>query len=100
MIGGNNGNQSGSGTIVKKSPPTIEMINPRDTTMNLYEGTSFNLRFQTTISTEIREISVTIDGKVIQSATTGEIFVFPVSSTGLAPGKHTVKVSVTDGDFQ
>jgi penicillin-binding protein 1A len=100
VIGGNNGNQSGSGTIVKKSPPTIEMINPRDTTMNLYEGTSFNLRFQTTISTEIREISVTIDGKVIQSATTGEIFVFPVSSTGLAPGKHTVKVSVTDGDFQ
>lgn len=89
-----------TGTGAKKVPPTIEMTNPRDATMNLYEGTTFNLRFQTKISTEIREISVTIDDKIIQSATTGEVFVFPVSSAGLAVGKHTVKVSVTDGDFQ
>ncbi len=76
------------------------MINPLDTTISLYEGTNFNLRFQTTISTEVREISVTIDDKVVQSATTGELFVFPISSSGLEIGKHTVKISATDGDFQ
>jgi hypothetical protein len=91
---------TGTGAGVKKSPPTIEMSNPRDATMSLYEGTNFNLRFQVTISTDVREISVMIDDKIVQSASTGEVFVYPISSAGLSVGKHTVKVSATDGDFQ
>jgi hypothetical protein len=47
----------------------------------LYEESNFNLRFQTTIATTTREINVTIDDKVIQTATTGDLFVFPVSAT-------------------
>jgi hypothetical protein len=76
------------------------MTNPKSSSLNLYESDTFNLRFQTNISTVVREISVTIDNKMIQSATTGDIFVFPVSATGLAQGKHTVKITATDGNFQ
>ena len=60
----------------------------------------FNLRFQTSISTVVREVVVTIDDAVVQSATTGDVFVFPVGATGLSAGKHTVKISVTDANFQ
>ena len=83
-----------------KTPPTIAMTNPKSSSLNLYEGDTFNLRFQTSISTVVREISVTIDDKIIQSATTGDIFVFPVSATGLTQGKHSVKITATDGNFQ
>jgi hypothetical protein len=83
-----------------KTPPTIAMINPKSSSLNLYEEDTFNLRFQTSISTVVREISVTIDDTIIQSATTGDIFVFPVGTTGLAQGKHTVKITVTDANLQ
>ena len=83
-----------------QAPPTITMINPRGSSLNLYEWDLFNLRFKTVIPTTVREISVMIDDKVIQSATTGEIFVFPVSATGLTQGKHTVKITATDANFR
>jgi hypothetical protein len=48
----------------------------------------------------VREIVVTIDDAVIQTADTGDVFVFPVSATGLSVGKHTVKIKVTDANLQ
>jgi penicillin-binding protein 1A len=83
-----------------QAPPTITMTNPKWSSLNLYEWDTFNLRFQTMISSIVREISVMIDDKIIQSATTGEIFVFPVSAAGLDLGKHTVKISATDANFK
>lgn len=83
-----------------KTPPTITMINPRWSSLNLYSDTIFNLRFETSISTWIREITVTIDDTLVQSADAGDVFVFPVSATGLSVGKHTVKVKVTDANIQ
>jgi hypothetical protein len=41
-----------------------------------------------------------MDDKLIQSATTGDLFVFPVSSAGLSVGKHTVKIVITDSNFK
>jgi penicillin-binding protein 1A len=83
-----------------KTPPTVTMLNPRWSSLNLYSGDVFNLRFQTSISTWVREIVVTIDDAVIQTADTGDVFVFPVSATGLSVGKHTVKIKVTDANLQ
>ncbi len=88
-------NQSGA-----KTPPTITMINPKWSLLNLYSGDVFNLRFQTTVSTEVREIVVRIDDLIVQSATTGDVFVFPVGVSGLAVGRHTVKINATDANFQ
>jgi hypothetical protein len=76
------------------------MINPKWPLINIYSDTVFNLRFETSIATWVREIIVTIDDSVIQSANTGDLFVFPVSATGLSVGKHIVKVKVTDANIQ
>jgi penicillin-binding protein 1A len=83
-----------------KTPPVINLINPKWTSLNLYEWNSFNLRFQTDISTSTREITVYMDDKVLQNAITGDIFVFPMSTTGLSTWKHTVKINATDATFQ
>jgi membrane carboxypeptidase/penicillin-binding protein PbpC len=86
--------------VIDKTPPTITVINPKWDSLNLYLWDTFNLRFQTKISSIVREISVTLDGKIIQNATSGDIFVFPVSAAGLDIGKHTVKIIATDANFQ
>ena len=83
-----------------QNPPSISMINPKWSSLNLYEWSSFNLRFQVTIESATREITVSIDNKIIQTANTGDLFVFPVSAIDLAPGKHTVKILATDANFR
>jgi hypothetical protein len=68
--------------------------------LNLYEGSTFNLRFQANIASSVKEISVTLDDTVIQSATSGDLFVIPVGTTGVSVGAHTVKIIATDANFQ
>jgi hypothetical protein len=47
----------------------------------------------------VREINVFLDDKTIQTASTGDLFVFPVSSANITPGKHTIKIVATDANF-
>lgn len=96
-----NTNETNSGvTTNTKTPPTITLINPKWSALNLYEWSTFNLRFQANISSEVKEINVTLDDKVIQNATSGDLFVIPVGTTGLNVWKHTVKITATDANFQ
>ncbi len=82
--------------------PTITTMNPKntDTRITLFAGDSFNLRFTTQISTDAREISVSIDGESIQNATAWELFVIPVGTAGITPGNHTLKIRVIDGNMK
>ncbi len=89
-----------TGSTTNKTPPIITLINPKWNSLNLYEGNTFNLRFQVNISSIAREISVAIDNKVIQNAVSWDIFVFPVSTSDLSIWKHTVNIIATDGNFQ
>jgi hypothetical protein len=82
------------------APPVITMINPKWQNLNLYSGDPFNLRFRANISTANREVQVLIDGVLSQTATSGELFVIPMSSAGLSDGIHTVKITVIDGEFR
>lgn len=85
-----------------KIPPSITMINPKgnDGQINLYNGDAFNLRFSTVVSTLEREITILIDGNVVQSTKSGDIFVFPINSTGLSVGSHNITIQVTDANIQ
>lgn len=83
-----------------KKPPSITIINPKWGSVNLYEGNAFNLRFQTKISSSVKEITVMLDDTVIQSATSGDLFVIPVGTSWLTVGKHTIKITATDASFQ
>lgn len=76
------------------------MINPKSKNLNLYSGDPFNLRFRANISTANREIQVLIDDVISQTATSGEVFVIPMSSVGLSSGIHTVKITAIDGEFR
>lgn len=80
--------------------PSIVMINPKSQNLNLYSWDPFNLRFRVDIPTATREIQVLVDDTIRQTATSGELFVIPMSSAWLSIGTHTVKVKAIDGNFQ
>lgn len=81
--------------------PTIIMKNPPDgdASKSLYRWDVFNLRFTISVPTSEREIVVLLDGKNIHTAASWDIFVIPVSSTDLVEWEHTIKIRITDGNF-
>ncbi len=89
-------------SVTTGSLPVISLTNPRSTSasVNLYTGDKFNLRFNITVWTDNREISVILDEKNILNATSGDTFVVPVSSEGLSVGKHTISIILMDGNLQ
>jgi penicillin-binding protein 1A len=82
------------------SAPVITLTNPKSKNLNLYNGDPFNLRFNVQTSTSAREIQVLVDGVPVQVATSGEVFVFPMSSIWLEVWKHLVQVIAVDANFQ
>lgn len=64
--------------------PTITISNPPRGSITLYEGDPFNFRFQAQTGTPKKNISIKMDGSVIQSASVGESFVVPINTTGLS----------------
>ncbi len=88
--------------ITNGADPIITMTNPRgaDASVNLYAGDKFNLRFNITVGTDSREVSVNLDGKNITNATAGDVFVIPVSSEGISSGKHILNISLMDGNLK
>lgn len=80
--------------------PVITMINPKGKSINLYEWDTANIRFQVSVTTANREITLSIDDKAIQNSTSGDVFVIPLSSAWLKVGNHTVKILLTDGNYK
>lgn len=78
--------------------PSISITNPSRGSISIYTGDMFNLRFGITVGTTKRTINVTLDGKNVQSATSGDTFVIPMLTADLTPGNHQVNVTVTDGN--
>lgn len=80
--------------------PSINITNPRWGNVNLYSGDLVNLRFSINVAPWAREVSVNFWGKVIQSATSGNIFVVPVNTSDLTPGKYPLRVSLIDSNLK
>jgi hypothetical protein len=79
------------------------MINPVewDSDISIYEDSFFNLRFKADISTDTREITVSIDGQIKTTYTQWDAFTLPINKDGdIAAGKHTLSIQVTDGLFR
>jgi penicillin-binding protein 1A len=87
-------------TPTNNSVIKITVIKPDNKTINLYEWMTFNLRFTINVGTANREIQVLVDDTSIQNATAGDMFVIPVGTTWLSPGKHLLKIIVIDGNFK
>lgn len=78
--------------------PRITVTNPTRSSISVYSGDTFNLRFNTQVGTTRRTVSVSVDGAPIRSATSGESFVIPVDTSNLEPGNHTLNITLTDGN--
>ena len=88
--------------VSNNKKPLILLTNPRglNPKISLYEGDLFNLRFSVQSSTPEREVTLSIDGKVIQSSSVWELFIIPISSSELEIGTHKLTISVFDGNLQ
>lgn len=95
-----NWNQTLSSSWSLSGGPSITMINPKWKSLNLYQGDMANLRFGIDATTATREVVVTIDNVLMQSATSWDTFVIPLNSENIAEGSHTVKISLTDGNYK
>lgn len=82
--------------LAANTPPVITISNPSRSSISVYQGDTFNLRFSTKIGTTKRTISVAIDGIPISTATTGSDFVIPISSNNLSAGNHTATITATN----
>lgn len=80
--------------------PVITMMNPKGKSINLYEWDTANIRFQVSVTTANREITLSIDDKPVQNSTSGDVFVIPLSSAWYSVGNHTVKILLTDGNYK
>ncbi len=100
---GSTNEEGSSGTLdvpIVDTPPKITLINPKWKDLAVYEWDVFNLRFRSLVSTSAREISVKMDGVLIQWALTGEIFAIPIGTKWFTPGSHIISISVIDGKFR
>lgn len=81
-------------------PPEITVTNPRNGHISLYRWSSFNLRYTVNTAPGMREITTTVAWKTIQSATSGESFVVPVSTDTLEPGEYQITITVVDAQIR
>ena len=79
--------------------PVISITNPIDSTVSLYQGDFFNLRWEVDDRSWIRSINIYINDSPIKIGITGRKFVQEIKSAGLAPWKYTIKVEAVDMDF-
>lgn len=96
----NNESNINSGSTVVSKNPEITMINPKGKSISLYVWDIFNLRFRVEVGTTTREIQIFIDNTLYQTATSGEIFVIPMSSVWLIEWNHIVRIKAIDGNFK
>lgn len=73
--------------------PNITITNPSRSSISIYSGDLFNLRFGVQSQSSKKNISVKMDGNTLHTASSGENFVFPISSNGISEGNHTITVT-------
>ena len=89
-----------SATPPLSTNPSINITNPKWNNVNLYSGDLVNLRFSINVIPWARELSVTFWGRIIQSANAGNIFVVPVNTADLTPGKYPLRISLMDSNLR
>ncbi len=83
-----------------KKLPIINMINPRGSKVTLYSGNPMNLRFSIDVVPWVREVSVFLGWKLIQSASSWDSFVIPIITTDIALWEYPIRISVVDSTLR
>ena len=80
--------------------PTIELKNPIDWKIKLYEDTYFNLKASIHDRSNIRTINIRIDWKTVKVWITDRNFSYPINfEKNISVWKHIVQIEVIDKDF-
>ena len=87
-------------TPILSMNPSINITNPKWNNVNLYSGDLVNLRFSINVIPWAREVTISLGEKIIQSANTGNVFVVPVSTTDLPPGKYPLRINLMDSNLR
>lgn len=93
---------SGSKTINVKTeqndstPPDITIKNPSRSSISLYSGDPFNLRWKVIDHGGIKSINIYIDWRLIEWWITESDFVYPVSTQYITPWEYTMRVEAID----
>ncbi len=81
-------------------PPKIEITNPLDKDIKLYEWDSFNLRWNVVENTFVKNINIYLDDKPLKMWLTDKDFVFMINEDwNLAVWSYTIKVEAIDSNF-
>jgi hypothetical protein len=80
--------------------PQITVNNPKWWNANLYSGDPINLRFAVNVAPGTREVTVNLSGKTIYTATNGTLFMVPINTEWLSPGKYPITISLIDSNLK
>lgn len=84
--------------VAANTAPIITISNPSRSSISVYQGDTFNLRFSAKITTTKRTVSVAINGIPVSTATTGSDFVIPITTDNLPAGNHTATITATNAN--
>jgi len=79
--------------------PVVEITNPIDLSIKLYQDSIFNLRGKITDTSPIRTINIYIDGKTEKIGITDRVFAYSIDGNKLSLGFHTIRIEAVDNNF-
>ncbi len=80
--------------------PSINITNPKWSNISLYAGDLVNLRFSINVIPWARELSVSFWWKIIQNASSWNVFVVPINTSDMTPGKYPLRISLIDSNLR
>lgn len=81
-------------------PPKITIQRPITWSMSLYKWDTSNLRFNISVVPGVREVSVSLNGNTLYTATSGESFVVPIETTDLDIWTYAILIKVIDANVK
>jgi len=82
-----------------KEPPKIEVTNPSDLSIKIYNDQIFTLKWNITWTAIIRSINFYLDWKPLKLWLQRRDFAFPIEWQNITPWIHEIKVEAVDIDF-
>lgn len=76
--------------------PTITITNPSRSSINIYKGEMFNLRFWTNLPPATGSVTISVDGVALKNATGQSEFVIPIVTSEMSLGNHSVTVTASN----
>jgi hypothetical protein len=82
-----------------KTPPKINITNPDDWNIKIYDDQSFNLRWKIDSTASMRSVNIYVDWKPLKLWIQDRDFSYSIQWISIEPWKHTIKIEAIDLDL-